>query len=229
MDILYLQHVPFETPRTILDWARERGHRIKGVHLYQGDPLPQETPDFLVIMGGPMSVHDQEEYPWLAAEKDYLRGMLAQEIPILGVCLGAQLLAEALGARVEKNPVKEIGWFPVQLKEAALEHPWFRDFPREFPAFHWHGETFSLPEGALHLASSEACVNQAFVWKDRVLALQFHLEMTPEGAEDLLRHSASDLVPGPYVQSPEEIRGKPEFYELTRSLLFRLLDRMTAL
>ncbi|MBX6423662.1 type 1 glutamine amidotransferase [Thermosulfurimonas sp. F29] len=226
---LYLQHVPFETPRAILDWADERGHELRGIHLFAGDPLPREFPELVVVMGGPMSVHDEDRYPWLPEEKGYLREALAAGSRILGICLGAQLLAEILGAEVVKNRHKEIGWFPVHLTDEALKHSLFEGLPREFPAFHWHGETFGLPEGAMHVAYSEACRNQAFLYRDQALALQFHLEMTPEGAEDLLRHSAEDLVPGPYVQSPEEIRGRDSLYRTTREILFTLLDRFVDL
>ena len=225
----YLQHVPFETPRAIFDWARERGHSLEGVHLFAGEALPEEFPELLIVMGGPMSVHDEGEYPWLKAEKAYLERALEAGTKVLGICLGAQLLAEILGAEVTKNPYKEIGWFPVKLTEEARKHPLFKDLPEEFPAFHWHGETFGLPEGALHVAYSEACRHQAFLYHNQALALQFHLEMTPEGAEDLLKYSAGDLEPGPYVQEPEEIRGKTSFYETTREILFALLDRFVSL
>jgi len=230
MRLHYLQHVPFETPRAILDWARERGFSLSATRFFAGEPLPEELPDFLVIMGGPMSVHDEGEYPWLREEKAFVKRALSAGIPVLGVCLGAQLMAEALGARVYKGRFREIGWFPVELTEEARSHPLFEGLPRRFMAFHWHGETFDLPEGALHAARSEGCLHQAFLWEGRALALQFHLEMTPEGAEDLLKNCPEDLrPPGPFVQDAEGVRGRPEYYEETRKILFRLLDRLCGL
>ncbi|RUM89702.1 MAG: amidotransferase [Thermodesulfatator sp.] len=230
MKLHYLQHVPFETPRAILEWAKEREFSFSATRFFAGEDLPEDLPDFLVIMGGPMSAHDEDRYPWLAEEKTYLKKAVEAGIPVLGICLGAQLLAEVLGAKVYKGPYREIGWFPVELTAEGREHPLFRGLPSRFVAFHWHGETFDLPQGALHLARSAGCEHQAFVWGERVLALQFHLEMTPEGAEDLLKHCPEDLhPPGPYVQEEQGVRGKPEFYQEARGILFRLLDRLSGL
>jgi len=225
----YLQHVPFETPRAIFDWIRERGLSISGTRLFLNEALPNDLPDLLIIMGGPMGVHDEDRYAWMPAEKAFIQKTITRGTKILGICLGAQLLAELLGAEITKNPYKEIGWFPVRLTQEARAHPLFEGFPQEFQAFHWHGETFTLPQGALPLAYSEACQNQAFLYQDRVLGLQFHLEMTPEGAAELLENSQEDLEPGPYVQNPEEILGDPSLYRQTRELLFKLLDRFIRL
>ncbi len=226
----YLQHVPFETPRAIFDWIKERGYQVSGTRVFLSEPFPGECPDFLIIMGGPMGVHDEDRYPWMPEEKSFIRRCLENgRTKLLGICLGAQFLAELLGAEVTRNPYKEIGWFPVRLTPEALAHPLFEGFPEEFQAFHWHGETFSLPEGALPLAYSEACRNQAFLYQDRVLGLQFHLEMTPEGAAELIENCKEDLEPGPYVQSQEEILGEAELYRSTRELLFKLLDRFVRL
>ncbi len=224
----YIQHVPFETPGAILDWARSRGFEISHTRVFLDEPFPSASDfDFLVLMGGPMSVHDESQYPWLSEEKNFLKNILGEDedrIKILGICLGAQLLAETLGGEVYPNRYKEIGWFPIELTQSGRAHPLFREWPRSFNVFHWHGETFSLPQGALHLAFSEACKNQAFLYEDRILALQFHLEVTPEIVSELLEKSASDLVPGPYVQGAEEIKGQPELYEFCHERLFRLLD-----
>ncbi len=224
----YIQHVPFETPGAILDWARSRGAEVSHTRVFLDEPFPSALDfDFLILMGGPMSVHDEGQYPWLVEEKAFLKNILGEDedrIKILGICLGAQLLAEALGAEVFPNKYKEIGWFPIELTEAGRAHPLFRGWPSSFDVFHWHGETFSLPAGALRLARSEACENQAFLYEDRVLALQFHLEVTPELVAGLLEESASDLTPGPYVQEPEAIKGQPELYSFCHEKLFQLLD-----
>ncbi len=228
----YIQHVPFETPGVILDWARERGYEIGHTRVFLDEPFPSAGEfDFLVLMGGPMSVHDEAQYPWLPEEKAFLRDILGDDDrpKVLGICLGAQLLAEVLGGEVFPNRFKEIGWFPIELTKAGRAHPLFHGWPETLQVFHWHGETFSLPPEALHLARSEACENQAFLYENRVLGLQFHLEVTPEIVAELLEKSASDLVPGPYVQDPETIKGQPELFSFCHEYLFRLLNALERL
>ncbi len=223
----YIQHVPFETPGAILDWARERGFQVTATKVFLDDPFPSPSKvDFLVFMGGPMSVHDESQYQWLPEEKAFLREALSLEDgpKILGICLGAQLLAEALGADVFSGRYKEIGWFPVEFTPAALAHSLFEGFPERLNVFHWHGETFSLPEEAVHLARSEACENQAFLYEERALALQFHMEVTSETVAALIENCPEDMTPGPYVQNVEEIQGQPELFETAHAYLFRLLD-----
>ncbi|WP_456370428.1 type 1 glutamine amidotransferase [Thermodesulfatator atlanticus] len=229
----YIQHVPFETPGVILDWAKSRSYEVTHTRVFLDEPFPSALDfDFLVLMGGPMSVHDEDQFPWLSEEKTFLKNILGEDeerIKIMGICLGAQLIAEALGAEVYPNRYKEIGWFPIELTEAGKAHRLFRDWPSPFNVFHWHGETFSLPQEATHIAYSEACENQAFLYKDRILALQFHLEVTPDLVAGLIENSAEDIVPGPYVQDPEAIKGQPELYELCHEMLFKLLDRFMRL
>ncbi len=229
----YIQHVPFETPGAILDWARKRGYEVSHTRVFLDEPFPSALDfDFLVLMGGPMSVHDEAQYPWLVEEKNFLKNIVGEDedrIKILGICLGAQLLAETLGAEVFPNRYKEIGWFPIELTKAGQAHPLFQGWPKSLEVFHWHGETFSLPAEAIHLFRSEACENQAFLYEDRILGLQFHLEVTPEIVAELLEKSAEDLVPGPYVQEPDYIKGQPELYEFCHAKLFKLLDDFTKL
>ena len=163
MRIRYLQHVPFEGPGAIASWAQSRGHALAGTFLSQGDPLPRPQDfDQLVVLGGPMSVHDDQEYPWLKDEKKLIADTLRAEKTVLGVCLGAQLLAHVLGGRVYRAPEMEIGWFPVQMRPEARSSRRTAGLPERFLAFHWHGETFDLPAGAAHLAETAACPNQAF-------------------------------------------------------------------
>jgi len=141
------------------------------------------------------------------AEKQFVRDAIAREIPVLGVCLGAQLIASALGARIYPNAVKEIGWFPIE----AVPAPGAAfSMPSECLAFHWHGETFDLPDGAVRIARSQACENQAFQFKRHVVGLQFHLETTPESLAALLDNCRHELVPGPYVQTEAELRASPQ-------------------
>lgn len=206
MRIHWLQHVAFEGLGTMEEWVREKGHALSCTRFFAGESVPAlETFDLLIVMGGPMGVHDQEQYPWLQGEKEFLRRAISADKPVLGVCLGAQLLADVLGARVTANKEKEIGWFPVararfvpQRLEGVL--------PLQQRVFHWHGDTFTLPEKAIRLYSSAACTNQAFVC-GRVIGLQFHLETTPESVATLIENCGAELVPAPWIQKEEEMLG----------------------
>jgi GMP synthase-like glutamine amidotransferase len=159
--------------------------------------------DALIVMGGPMSVNDEHEHPWLVAEKRLVRDAVEGGKIVLGVCLGAQLIASSLGAKVYKSAEKEIGWFPVEGVAPAVAGSFA--FPPSLPAFHWHGETFELPAEATRLARSAGCANQAFQVGRRTIGLQFHLETTPESARLLVENCRSDLEAGRYVQSERAI------------------------
>jgi GMP synthase-like glutamine amidotransferase len=232
-----LQHVVFESPGSIIAWIRQQGHTLHYTHLYRDDPFPGlDEFDVLIIMGGPMSVHDEKEFPWLKKEKDLIAAAMGQKKKILGICLGAQLIAEASGARVYPNPLKEIGFFPVNWTQAARD--WIRtdasgtgkageapgafdmlkpggagavrpegaagvQLPAVSQVFHWHGETFDLPEGAVRLASTGACTNQAFLLGGNVLGLQFHLEAEAEIIREMIVHEGHELVP---AEAPAEAR-----------------------
>lgn len=219
-----LQHVPFETPAAITDWAQQRRHRIDSTLMQDGVRLPRLADlDLLVLMGGPMSVHDAATLPWLADEKQYLRRAIAGGKRVLGVCLGAQLIAEALGGTVSRNRYREIGWFPL-LRERNLAPAQAALLPASLAAFHWHGETFSLPPGAVRLASSAACANQIFCAGDRILGLQCHLETTLAGARALAEHCADELTPAPYVQSAAQFTAQPQRFAAAHTALAQLLD-----
>jgi GMP synthase-like glutamine amidotransferase len=154
--------------------------------------------DVVVAMGGPMSVNDEAEHPWLVQEKAWLRDALHRELPVIGVCLGAQCMASALGARISAAPEREIGWWPVRDIRHRNSDP--------LPVLHWHGETFDLPEGAIHLECSEGCPNQSFQWGERAIGMQYHVEVTAESLNSLIEHSRHELMPGTYVQTEEQIR-----------------------
>jgi GMP synthase-like glutamine amidotransferase len=209
MKILVLQHVPFEGPAKIAAWAESKNHSLFRTRLFVGEAPPApDTFDWLVVMGGPMGANDEADFPWLSAEKRLIDRAIRGRKTVLGVCLGAQLIAAVLGARVFRNREKEIGWFPVSLTDAADRSSAFGRLPKRFTAFHWHGDTFDLPAGCSRLAYSDACEQQAFETGDgRVLGLQFHLETSGEAMEGLLEHCAAELVPGPYVQDADRIRG----------------------
>ena len=147
----------------MLPWFRERGWQVSLTEIYRDEPLPPvDEIDWLVVMGGPMSANDESKHSWLTAEKDFIGQALQADKAILGVCLGSQLIADVLGSRVYRNSQPEIGWFPIQRSPEAAAHNLGKLFPQQAEVFHWHGETFDLPRGALHLARSQACANQAF-------------------------------------------------------------------
>jgi GMP synthase-like glutamine amidotransferase len=229
MRIHIIQHVAFEGPGAIAEWALERGHLMTLTEQSRGGRLPSLNDfDFLVVMGGPMSANDDSRFAWLTAEKQLIAEALRKGKAILGVCLGAQLVAQVLGARVYPNREKEIGWFPVRLTPEAAASGLFRGLPAEMTVLHWHGETFDLPQGAVRLAETVVCRNQAFELDGRVLGLQFHLEVLPQGLEDLIQHSAADLVRGPSMQTGGELRASGHLVEALRTTLFTLLDRLAA-
>lgn len=207
MTVHALTHAAFEGLGSIETWLRARGHAVEQTRLYAGERLPEgRSMDLLVVMGGPMSANDDGTVPWIASERRFIQEAIRGGVRALGVCLGAQLLAGALGARVYPNPHREIGWHPVHA--VAAPEGTFR-FPPIVPAFHWHGETFDLPEGAHHLAQSEGCRHQAFQVGTTVLGLQCHFEMTPQAVTALIEYCAHDLAPGPYVQAAEQMLCAP--------------------
>jgi GMP synthase-like glutamine amidotransferase len=221
------QHVPFEDIGSIRSWLDARGAVVTYTRFFVGDPIPAlDALDLLIVMGGPMSVNDEALLPWLVAEKEALRDAMARHLPTLGICLGAQLIASALGASVYPNPAKEIGWFPIRAVDAAAGT--FR-FPADCTVFHWHGETFDLPAGARRLAESAACANQAFEIHPGVIGLQFHLETMPESAGAIVRHCSDDLVSGRWVQDAAAILGAPAArYEMINHLMRDVLDHLVS-
>jgi GMP synthase-like glutamine amidotransferase len=229
MRVHIIQHVAFEGAGAIGEWAREREHSISVTEQFKRGKLPAvDDFDFLVIMGGPMSANDDAQFDWLAGEKQLIAEALREEKTILGVCLGAQLLARVLGARVYPNREKEIGWFPVRLTLQAERSRFFSGLPAKMTVLHWHGETFDLPRGAILVAESDVCRNQAFELDGRVLGLQFHLEVHPQGLERLIENSAGDLAPGPAVQTAMELRASTHLARILRPALYTILDRLAA-
>lgn len=228
MRIHIFQHVSFEGPGAMEAWFSLHHASVSVTRWFEDPGLPDlGSVDLLVIMGGPMSVHDETAYPWLRTEKLAIRQALTRGIPLLGVCLGAQLIADVLGARVYRNPQKEIGWFPVESSELPDLWQGFR-FPPSLEVLHWHGETFDIPVGARRLARSSACRNQAFQYGDRTIGLQFHLETTPESLTRLVQGCRHELTNEANVQ-PESVLFQSDA-ERTRSLhacMDRLLGYLT--
>ena len=204
MNVHVLQHVAFEGVGSMSRWFASRNADVRYTRFYESAKLPDSSRvDLVIAMGGPMSVNDESEHPWLVQEKEFIRQAIRLGLPVIGICLGAQLIASALGAKVYSGRHKEIGWFP--LEAAVTGEDVFR-LPPGIPVFHWHGEVFDLPSGAVHLAKSDACENQAFQIGRNVVGLQFHLETTPESASLILEHCSDELVPGDYVQTDANIR-----------------------
>lgn len=229
MRIHYFQHVPFEGLGSIETWAGANRHPLTATRFYQSDPLPRiDDIDWLIVMGGPMGVYDEDQYAWLVAEKRLIEQAITRDQVVIGICLGAQLIADVLGARVYPNRVKEIGWFPIELTETGRRSPLFDFLPITLHVFHWHGDTFDLPPGAVHIAQSEACQHQAFVYRERVIGLQFHLESTPAGVEDMLRNCSGDLVAGRYIQSPQQMLQPRENFGRINEAMREILGRLQA-
>jgi GMP synthase (glutamine-hydrolysing) len=228
MNIHYLQHDPAEGPGSIAQWAHANGHTICGTRLYDDEPLPQpQELDWLVVMGGPMNVYQTAKYPWLTREKKFIEAAIAAKKNLLGVCLGAQLIADVLGGPVRRNEYSEIGWYPVQLTDAGRRSPLFEFLPGEFNVLHWHGDTFDLPHGAMHIARSEACAHQAFTYGDNIVGLQFHLEFSRDGARELLQSSAGELGEGPYIQTVEEMLKSNQRFDESNTVLVGILNRLS--
>ena len=228
MRVHYLQHVAFEGPGAIATWLHERGFRVTRTAFYAREPLPMPSEiDLLIVLGGPMSVHDESSVGWLSVEKVFVRAVIDAGKPVLGICLGAQIIAEVLGGNVRRNPWQEIGWWPV--RGLPISDPSIHSFPKELMAFHWHGETFDAPPGSTLLASSPACPNQAFQWGDRVIGLQFHLETTDDGSAALIERCAHEMFPGPWVQFAATIlEAPPSRYEKAQEEMARLLAYLCA-
>lgn len=226
MRFLCLQHVPFEGPAALADWAKSRGHSLHCHGLYETTELPpMEDFDGLFVMGGPMNIYEEAEYPWLTTEKACIRAAILSNRYVIGICLGAQLVADALGSVVSQGPSPEIGWFPI---ERSASCPETFPLPDELRVLHWHGDQFDLPEGATRLARSAICPTQGFLYGSRVLALQCHLEATQESLSALISECRGELVATPSVMPADRLFGESaSTYAGMQRVLFAMLDQMT--
>lgn len=227
MRIHFFQHDAMEGIGTLGALLSERGWSASHTFWHQGEVPPDpSTWDLLVVMGGPMNIYEDHLFPWLVQEKAYLDRCIAQDRPILGVCLGAQLLADRLGGSVTRNAYSEIGWSelfvdPLMRSKDAL----FEAFPETARVFQWHGDTFACPPGAQPVGRTTACENQGFV-KGNAIGLQFHLELDPDSLKGLI--AAQDKFEGPYVQTPEVFLADQEGFRMNRQWLGGLLDRIAS-
>jgi GMP synthase-like glutamine amidotransferase len=234
MRVVCLQHADYEGPGEIGTWARERGHSFETVI-----PPLERYPvtgsfEMLVVMGGPMGAYEESSYPWLVSEKRFIADAIAAGCRVFGVCLGSQLVAEALGGRAHAHTVREVGWLTARLTTAGRYSRVFSVLPETFVVGEWHGDTFDLPEGVKSAVATDACENQAFeACGGRVVGLQFHLEWTPETLVDLVARHADWLAsaPGesPTVSTAAELLSSLPELARGNELLFRLLDRLEAI
>lgn len=227
MKLHYLQHVPFENLGNIEKWALNKGFSISCTQLFKNEPLPDiESFDFLVILGGPMNIYEEDKFPWLKKEKEFIKKAVENNKTVLGICLGAQLIADVLGAKVYKNQNKEIGWFPIKLSEEAKNTALFKDLPQEFSAFHWHGDTFDIPKESILICSSEACKNQGFIYKNKVIGLQFHLETSPAALKNLAENCKDEIKDEKFIQSPEYMLSQDDNFKNLEKILYKFLDNI---
>jgi GMP synthase-like glutamine amidotransferase len=250
MRVRVFQHVPFEGIGSIETWLARRAAEVTFTRMFQGDPVPGSPgdSDLLIVMGGPMGVNDERTFPWLVEEKRAILRAAESGRRVLGICLGAQLIAAALGARVYRNREKEIGWHVVRRTAAptpggglgpaathtaparraaasgARPSPLIAAIPDGTVPFHWHADTFDLPRGAAGFLSSEACANQAYQVGDSVVGIQFHLETTALSARALLDNCGDDLSPGRFVQAPAEMLAEPGRFSALVPIMERVLD-----
>lgn len=225
MHVHVLQHVAFEGIGSMARWLTARQAHVTTTRFYESPVLPGLFGlDLVIVMGGPMSVNNEDTHPWLVDEKKFLREAMERRISVVGVCLGAQLIASALGARVSPDREKEIGWFDIEGLPGANA---FR-LPDRLRVLHWHGETFDLPRNAIHLARSAVCENQAFQYGDNVIGLQFHLEANPETMVAMITHCRDELIPGPHVQSAENITApENQNFAAINAVMDAVLDHVT--
>lgn len=237
-----LYHVDFEELSHIKQWADNRGHRITVTRFYENDPLPaQDSFDWLVVMGGPMSIHDESDFQWLADEKSFIQQSINDGKTVIGVCLGAQLIADSLGAKVAPSGIKEVGWLPIQLTEQGLAHPLLADLPKnEFTVFHWHGDGFECPKGATPIATSQAWANQGFVYQTPkhaeldtwVVGWQCHFEVTNKSMVDMVSHGQT-YIQEAMIDHPDSVQAADEILAIgdtymadNNAWLSTMLDKM---
>lgn len=224
-----LQHVPYEGPGIIADWAIVNGHSVSVTQFFEeGFTLPELGAfDCLVVMGGPMGVYDESAYPWLAEEKRFIEKAIAAERRTLGICLGSQLLASVLGARIRRNQHTEIGWAPIWLTEEGAEAAILNHIPEELEVFHWHSDTFDIPDGAVNLAQSAGCRHQAFLYKDYILGLQFHIEVTRKDVMEMFENNNEDVTPDDYVQPASKILAREHPFRRANHAMRGILLKLT--
>lgn len=206
MRIHCLLHAEFEKLGVIENWIHQQGHSMSETHSYRNEKLPTTNEfDMLIIMGGPQSVLELDKYAYLRDEVELAKRAISENKIVLGICLGAQIISVALGAKAEQSPEREIGVYPIQMTRDAEADPLFKHFPPQFDVMHWHSDMPGMPSGGVLLAKSSGCPRQAFRFGDRVYGFQFHMELTPSLVKQMVEHCRDELIPSPYVQKSEEL------------------------
>lgn len=227
MNIKCIMHADFETPGTIEKWAQERGHRFSICKPYHGkDCLSDHTFDMLIVLGGPQSPIEIEKYPYLKDEISLIRTAIERNKIVLGFCLGAQLIGEAMGSKTECSLEKEVGVFPITLTEEGKKDPLFKDFPIHFPVIHWHNDMPGETAESVLLAYSEGCPRQVIRYTPKVYGFQCHLEITLDGMSDLIHACPESLEESRYTQTVQELLEQD--YEVINKSMFRVLDRIVS-
>jgi len=227
MRVHFISHAVFESLGAIEKWVRDRDFQLTGSMPYKGEVLPDiKDIDFLCILGGPQSSTKIEKFPYLQDEINYIKQALDQDKYVFGVCLGAQLIGEALGAKTEQSPTKEVGVYPVTLTESGQADQLFDGFPKSFDVSHWHYDMPGIADGVEILAESKGCPRQAYRYGKKVVGTQCHFEFTLQSALRLIKNCPEDLSPGEYTQTVEEL-SKNDYCTINQRL-FKILDRMIA-
>lgn len=226
MKIHVFQHSALNTLGSIEEYARTRNYPLESTRFYKtANPPALDSFDLLIIMGGPMGIFDYKENPWLRDEKAFIKKAIDSGKSVLGICLGAQMLADVLGAHVYENRHKEMGWFPIRAVAVGDKPEFLKGLPEEIMVFHWHARTFDIPAGATHLYRSGGCENQGFIYGDRVVALQFHPEATDERIKTMIGRFGLEIGGGPFVQHKEEMIGREKYLTGTKEFMFMVLDK----
>lgn len=228
LTIHVLQHVAYEGLGCIENWIHEHNHLLSYTKFYESFSIPDiDTIDGLIVMGGPMSVYEEDLFPWLKEEKHFIKAAIEKGKIVLGICLGSQLIAEVLGARVYPNKLKEIGWFPVKKTETGEQHSILKGIePNEFTVFHWHGDTYDLPPASEHLFFTDICQHQAFIFDNKVLGIQFHFEVTEKTLNEMVQNGKQELEEGPTIQTGTVILQKSPLIGENNQRLYKLLDNL---
>jgi GMP synthase-like glutamine amidotransferase len=221
------QHDPSVGAGFITDWIRHWRFGVTCTQFYNNDPLPDVNRfDWLIVLGGNMGVFDYDSFPWLYEEKRCIEAALTRHKKIIGICLGAQIIAEVLGARVYRARFPEIGWFPVEIPKDAMKSPILSQTHRKITGFHWHHDTFDLPDGSIRFGSTKACLNQGFIYEDHVIGIQFHPECRQEEVRMLIEQSRYECIGGMYVQSPDAILATQNHFTSMHAFLNQILDNI---
>lgn len=229
MRVHLIEHMDLLGRGSIQEWLVKTGQLVTSTQLHKGELLPDPSEfDLVILLGGVMSVYEENKYSWLKTEKKWLKSVIYSGKHVLGICLGAQLIASALGADVRRHTYSEAGWWPVAFHPHARKHPFLRDavIPEAF--FQFHQDTFALPDKAVLLAGSMACTRQMFSLNNRVLGLQFHPEFTPESVQYIAKHLHSSLKEGPFIQSPDVMLSSQQNCEASKQFLFSMLRNIEA-